>query len=65
MNKYVATIKFTFECTYVYEAPDKHNAYEYAEKHCGAVGPSYQSTITDDFKGDVHASTKTIKIKKL
>ena len=65
MNKYKVEVAYTFLCQFEIEANNQHQAKEFVLKHCGAVSPNYQSTITDEWEGDVHPSVKRVKSAKL
>lgn len=65
MKKYKVEVAYTFLCEFEIEANNQYQAKEFALKHCGAVGPNYQSTITDEWSGNVHPNTEVIKSAKL
>lgn len=65
MEKYKVKVQYVFECTFEIEAGNIVEAKNYGLKHCGAVSPNYQSTITDEWEGDVHPSVKRVKSAKL
>ena len=62
--KYKVEVAYTFLCEFEIEADNKEQAKEHAIKHCGAVGPNYQSTITDEWSGNVHPNQEKIKSVK-
>ena len=64
MEKYKVKVQYVFECTFEIEAGNIVEAKTYGLKHCGAVSPNYQSTITDEWVGDVHPSVKRVKSAK-
>ena len=59
-QKFEVTVEYTFRCTFEIEAETKAQAKEFALEHCGAVCPNYQSTITDEYEGDVHDNNRKI-----
>ena len=65
MKKYKIEIAYTFLCQFEIEADNKIQAKEFGLKHCGAVSPNYQSTITDEYEGNVHPNTEVVKSIKL
>ena len=65
MAKYKVKIQYVFECTYEIEANNIIEAKTCGLKHCGAVSPNYQSTITSEWEGDVHPSVQRVKSAKL
>ena len=65
MEKYKVKVQFVFECTFEYEANNVIEAKQFGLIHCGAVSPNYQSTITDEWEGDVHPSVQRVKSAKL
>ena len=65
MEKYKVKVQFVFECTFEIEAGNIVEAKTYGLKHCGAVSPNYQSTITSEWNGDVHPSLQRVKSAKL
>jgi len=66
MGKYKVEIAYTFLCEFEIEADTKIEAKEFGLKHCGAVRPDYQSTITSEWCGNNHPNTEVVKsIKKI
>lgn len=61
---YKVNAKYTFVVTWEIKADNRAQAVEFADNHCGCVGPNYHSSLSDedvDWNGDVHPSTKIIK----
>lgn len=65
MEKYKVKVQFVFECTFDIVANNRMEAHQFGLKHCGAVSPNYQSTITDEWEGDVHPNLQRVKSAKL
>jgi hypothetical protein len=60
MKEFEVTVQFIFECKFTIDAKSKHAAELLAIPNCGAVSPTYQSTITDDWSGNVHPVIKRV-----
>jgi hypothetical protein len=68
MRTYRVKVKAVFEGHFDIKAENREQAAEYAEKHCGIVGPHIHSTLDDedvDWEFDVHPDKKIVSVKKL